>query len=97
MSCFLLNCCYTSSVQFLFPPRVIPTFLVEAVNSTITEPLFMEVKINGKFVKYINNNGKPTKQGLQMKERNMCLAFCHWTYEYTDRSLIVTDLQGMKY
>ncbi|GAA6081234.1 transient receptor potential cation channel subfamily M member 6 isoform X1, partial [Tachysurus ichikawai] len=49
--------------------------------------------MNGDFKKYNNNTGEEITPSCGLEE--MVLAFSHWTYEYTERELLVLDLQGV--
>lgn len=51
----------------------------------------MEMLLLGKWIKYNNNGGF-----INLEEYRATLqAFTHWTYEYSDKLLMVTDLQGV--
>lgn len=55
----------------------------------------MEEALKGEFQKYLVNDGNTTKHGLDTSNGRVCLAFAHWTLEYTKEALVVTDLQGI--
>lgn len=46
------------------------------------------------FVRFTNNNGAIGKEGLAHPYSDSVLAFSHYTYEKSNRCLMVTDLQG---
>ncbi|KAJ7358939.1 hypothetical protein OS493_020780 [Desmophyllum pertusum] len=78
-------------------PDVIPCFILERKDANPDDPiLMMEVALTGTFEKYLVNDGSATKQGLETEHGKICLAFAHWTFEYTEEALVVTDLQGVK-
>lgn len=56
----------------------------------------MEEALKGEFQKYLVNDGNTTKHGRDTSNGRVCLAFAHWTLEYTKEALVVTDLQGVK-
>jgi hypothetical protein len=52
----------------------------------------MEMLLKGKWIKYNSNGGY-----INLEEYTATLqAFTHWTYEYSDKLLMVTDLQGVR-
>lgn len=55
----------------------------------------MEEALKGEFQKYLVNDGNTTKHGRDTSNGRVCLAFAHWTLEYTKEALVVTDLQGI--
>ncbi|XP_026996995.2 transient receptor potential cation channel subfamily M member 6 isoform X1 [Tachysurus fulvidraco] len=55
--------------------------------------LTIERSMKGDFKKYNNNTGEEITPSCGLEE--MVLAFSHWTYEYTERELLVLDLQGV--
>lgn len=54
--------------------------------------LTIERSMNGDFKKYNSTTGEEMTPSCGLEET--VLAFSHWTYEYTDRELLVLDLQG---
>uniref|UniRef100_A0A673JTY3 non-specific serine/threonine protein kinase n=1 Tax=Sinocyclocheilus rhinocerous TaxID=307959 RepID=A0A673JTY3_9TELE len=55
--------------------------------------LTVEKNMSGHFRKYNNNTGEEISPSSGLEEA--MLAFSHWTYEYTNRELLVLDLQGV--
>lgn len=55
--------------------------------------LTVEKNMSGHFRKYNNNTGEEISPSTGLEEA--ILAFSHWTYEYTNRELLVLDLQGV--
>uniref|UniRef100_A0A672N7A7 non-specific serine/threonine protein kinase n=1 Tax=Sinocyclocheilus grahami TaxID=75366 RepID=A0A672N7A7_SINGR len=55
--------------------------------------LTVEKNMSGHFRKYNNNTGEEISPSSGLEEA--ILAFSHWTYEYTNRELLVLDLQGV--
>uniref|UniRef100_A0A8C1Z828 non-specific serine/threonine protein kinase n=1 Tax=Cyprinus carpio TaxID=7962 RepID=A0A8C1Z828_CYPCA len=55
--------------------------------------LTVEKNMGGHFRKYNNNTGEEISPSSGLEEA--ILAFSHWTYEYTNRELLVLDLQGV--
>uniref|UniRef100_A0A8C2D9I4 non-specific serine/threonine protein kinase n=1 Tax=Cyprinus carpio TaxID=7962 RepID=A0A8C2D9I4_CYPCA len=55
--------------------------------------LTVEKNMSGHFRKYNNNTGEEILPSSGLEEA--ILAFSHWTYEYTNRELLVLDLQGV--
>ena len=55
----------------------------------------MEEALKGEFQKYLVNDGNTTKHDRDTSNGRVCLAFAHWTLEYTKEALVVTDLQGI--
>ncbi|XP_073696374.1 transient receptor potential cation channel subfamily M member 6 [Garra rufa] len=55
--------------------------------------LTVENNMSGHFRKYNNNTGEEILPSSGLEEA--ILAFSHWTYEYTNRELLVLDLQGV--
>ncbi|XP_050965495.1 transient receptor potential cation channel subfamily M member 6 isoform X1 [Labeo rohita] len=55
--------------------------------------LTVEKNMSGHFRKYNNNTGEEISPSSGLEET--ILAFSHWTYEYTNRELLVLDLQGV--
>uniref|UniRef100_A0A673GGP5 non-specific serine/threonine protein kinase n=1 Tax=Sinocyclocheilus rhinocerous TaxID=307959 RepID=A0A673GGP5_9TELE len=55
--------------------------------------LTVEKNMSGHFRKYNNNTGEEILPSSGLEEA--MLAFSHWTYEYTNRELLVLDLQGV--
>ena len=59
----------------------------------------VEEFVPGTFQKYVNNDGKsvvPTESDNEViYEKAQCL--CHFSYVYTDKKLMLLDLQGAKY
>ncbi|XP_058231170.1 transient receptor potential cation channel subfamily M member 6 isoform X2 [Hemibagrus wyckioides] len=55
--------------------------------------LTIERSMNGDFTKYNSTTGEEITPSCGLEET--VLAFSHWTYEYTDRELLVLDLQGV--
>ncbi|XP_042276131.1 transient receptor potential cation channel subfamily M member 6 isoform X2 [Thunnus maccoyii] len=55
--------------------------------------LTIERNMSGDFRKYNNNTGEEITPFCSLEE--MLLAFSHWTYEYTNRELLVLDIQGV--
>jgi len=72
--------------------RVISCFLL--VNPTDKEVLMMEKKLEGRYVKYLNNSGIATETGSSTDDGHVCLALAHWSLEYNEGKLLLTDLQG---
>ncbi len=56
--------------------------------------LTVEKNMSGHFRKYNNNTGEEISPSSGLEEA--ILAFSHWTYEYTNRELLVLDLQGIR-
>ena len=54
--------------------------------------LTIERNMTGDFRKYNNNTGEEITPCCSLEE--MLLAFSHWTYEYSNRELLVLDIQG---
>lgn len=54
----------------------------------------MEEALKGDFQKYLINDGNATKHGRDTSNGRVCLAFAHWTLEFTNEAMVVTDLQG---
>jgi len=54
--------------------------------------LTIEKNMSGHFRKYNNNTGEEISPSSGLEEA--ILAFSHWTYEYTDKEMLVLDLQG---
>uniref|UniRef100_A0A672R514 non-specific serine/threonine protein kinase n=1 Tax=Sinocyclocheilus grahami TaxID=75366 RepID=A0A672R514_SINGR len=55
--------------------------------------LTVEKNMSGHFRKYNNNTGEEISPSSGLEEA--MLAFSHWTFEYTNRELLVLDLQGV--
>ncbi|XP_051749602.1 transient receptor potential cation channel subfamily M member 6 isoform X2 [Ctenopharyngodon idella] len=55
--------------------------------------LTVEKNMSGHFRKYNNNTGEEIVPSSGLEEA--ILAFSHWTYEYTNKELLVLDLQGV--
>lgn len=55
--------------------------------------LTVEKNMSGHFRKYNNNTGEEIVPSSGLEEA--ILAFSHWTYEYTNKELLVLDLQGI--
>ncbi|XP_067261943.1 transient receptor potential cation channel subfamily M member 6 isoform X2 [Chanodichthys erythropterus] len=55
--------------------------------------LTVEKNMSGHFRKYNNNTGEEISPSSGLEEA--ILAFSHWTYEYTNKELLVLDLQGV--
>lgn len=55
--------------------------------------LTVENNMSGHFRKYNNNTGEEILPSSGLEET--ILAFSHWTYEYTNKELLVLDLQGV--
>ncbi|XP_051551691.1 transient receptor potential cation channel subfamily M member 6-like isoform X1 [Myxocyprinus asiaticus] len=55
--------------------------------------LTIEKNMSGHFRKYNNNTGEEISPSSGLEET--MLAFSHWTYEYTNKELLVLDLQGV--
>ncbi|KAI4877087.1 hypothetical protein NFI96_031419, partial [Prochilodus magdalenae] len=55
--------------------------------------LTIEGNMSGDFMKYNNNTGEEISPCCGLEET--VLAFSHWTYEYTQKELLVLDLQGV--
>ncbi|KAK3514501.1 hypothetical protein QTP70_018664, partial [Hemibagrus guttatus] len=55
--------------------------------------LTIERSMNGDFKKYNSTTGEEITPSCGLEET--VLSFSHWTYEYTDRELLVLDLQGV--
>lgn len=55
--------------------------------------LTVEKNMSGHFRKYNNNTGEEISPSSGLEEA--ILAFSHWTYEYTNKELLVLDLQGI--
>uniref|UniRef100_A0AAR2J8R6 non-specific serine/threonine protein kinase n=1 Tax=Pygocentrus nattereri TaxID=42514 RepID=A0AAR2J8R6_PYGNA len=55
--------------------------------------LTIEGNMSGDFMKYNNNTGEEISPCCALEET--VLAFSHWTYEYTQKELLVLDLQGV--
>ncbi|XP_072520760.1 transient receptor potential cation channel subfamily M member 6 [Salminus brasiliensis] len=55
--------------------------------------LTIERNMSGDFMKYNNNTGEEILPSCGLEET--VLAFSHWTYEYTQKELLVLDLQGV--
>ncbi|XP_063753308.1 transient receptor potential cation channel subfamily M member 6 isoform X2 [Eleginops maclovinus] len=55
--------------------------------------LTIERNMTGDFRKYNNNTGEEITPCCSLEE--MLLAFSHWTYEYSNRELLVLDIQGV--
>ena len=84
---------HNTYLRFFF--SVIPCFILEGKDAGDDEHVFMmEAALNGKFEKYLGNDGTSTSQGLNSAHGNICLAFAHWTFQFTEEALVVTDLQG---
>ncbi len=65
-----------------------------------TEPITVEEYIEGKFAKYVNNNGYcfkiPNESHLKpIYEKAQTLI--HWSYELTKGKMMITDVQGAGY
>lgn len=54
--------------------------------------LTIERNMSGDFRKCNNNTGEEITPCCSLEE--MLLAFSHWTYEYSNRELLVLDIQG---
>lgn len=55
----------------------------------------VEEFINGRFRKYINNNGEVCLTGDSISEKAECLA--HFSYEKSEEKLLLVDIQGCGY
>ena len=53
------------------------------------KPCLVEDFIEGKYEKFISNNGT-------LKFHGTLSVFCHWTYHHTRGKLIVVDIQGVR-
>lgn len=92
---FPLGHCFCNKHSCTIFFSVIPCFILERKDANPDDPiLMMEVALTGTFEKYLVNDGSATKQGLETEHGKICLAFAHWTFEYTEEELVVTDLQG---
>ena len=56
---------------------------------TLEKPCLVEDFIEGKYEKFISNNGT-------LKFHGTLSVFCHWTYHHTRGKLIVVDIQGVR-
>ena len=75
--------------------RVIPCFLgySEATKETVMlEELFE--RGGGGYVKYIGNDGLPSKHVSETMYGEPVLALAHWSYIFGKGEFLITDLQG---
>ena len=91
--CSLCFFSFTFFLKYSISLRVIPCFIVQR-NDVDEEVFMMEEALTGSFKKYLVNDGNATKNGLETSDGKVCLAFAHWTLQYTGEALLVTDLQG---
>lgn len=47
----------------------------------------MEAALDGKFEKYLGNDGTSASQGLNSAHGKICLAFAHWDFSVHGRSV----------
>ncbi len=85
---------YASLYNKYSPPRLvhfIPAFQIELCERP-GSPLFsVEPYISGDYVKHNNNYGD-----VEEDSRNTPQAFSHFTFEASDRKLLVVDIQGVR-
>lgn len=89
--------CRQIEIKFVLP------FLAKVNNASciITKPnrcvskdqyVSVEPFLTGSYIKYSDNDGFENK--IFGEKTNVLFAFSHWTYENSDKTLLVSDLQG---
>ncbi|XP_006818248.1 transient receptor potential cation channel subfamily M member 7-like, partial [Saccoglossus kowalevskii] len=79
--------------EFGEAPRIIPCYMIQDNNSH--HVYVLEEKLKGKFVKYMNNDGRVYKDLIETEHGKKISAFCHFVYHKYNRKLMVADLQGV--
>ena len=84
----------TTRSFFFFLLRINKSFLLQWKGQA--RYLCLEPQIENKkdYKKFLNNDGVPTKAGENTDLGQKCVAFAHWSYLYTERRLLLCDLQG---
>ena len=73
--------------------RIIPSYLVQRKGTA--EFMTIEPMIGpGPYIKFINNDGLPTRSGHSSQLGLKCLAFVHWTLVFTRGKFLICDVQG---
>ena len=75
------------------PFRGIPCFLgyFEATKETV---MLEELLEGGEYVKYMGNDGLPSKHVSETIYGKPLLALAHWSYIFGKGEFLITDLQG---
>eukprot|EP01103_Thecamoeba_quadrilineata_P008220 TRINITY_DN17987_c0_g1_i1.p1 TRINITY_DN17987_c0_g1~~TRINITY_DN17987_c0_g1_i1.p1 ORF type:complete len:398 (+),score=55.18 TRINITY_DN17987_c0_g1_i1:30-1223(+) len=84
---------WAKNYNLLNPPKkieFIETFIIAMVDRDVQKTWSVEKYIQGDYRKHNNNFGYVSKE-----ERNTPQTFSHWTYEASQRKLLICDIQGV--